>query len=326
MMYLCFMAIKVALILSVLLQFGASFLAFSLIRRTKFNISWIFISIGFFFMALRRLYELIMLFTTGYTVDSLISSWFAVLISLLMFIGTIYIRRIFDLQDKIDSLRKEQESKVLSAIIHTEEKERRSFAKEIHDGLGPILSAIKMSSTAIQKDALNKHNRKIFTHIESAIDEAIVGVKEISNNLSPHILEQFGIDKAVKSFINNLLVPKGMITYSSNLNRNRLPDPLEVILYRVIGELLHNTLKHAQADKVKISLFDDDQNLELLYTDDGIGFIPEDHQHTGMGLTNIRSRIASIQGELEIQSSPEEGFFFRLTVPIQPSGKSIEKR
>ena len=313
------MAIKVALILSVLLQFGASGLAFSLIRRTKFNISWILISLGFLFMALRRLYELIMLFSTGYTVDSLISSWVAVLISLLMFVGVLYIRRIFDLQDKIDHLRKEHESRVLSAIIHTEEKERRSFAKEIHDGLGPILSAIKMSSTAIEKEALNEHNKKIFARIESAIDQAITGVKEISNNLSPHILEQFGIDKAVKSFIDNLMVPKGMITYTSNLNGKRLADPLEVILFRVIGELLHNTLKHAQAEKVKISLFEDEEQLELLYTDDGIGFIPDENRYTGMGLTNIQSRITSIQGDLEIQSSPQEGFFFRLTVPHHQS-------
>ena len=313
-MYFCFMAIEIALVLSVLVQFSASVLAFSLIRRTKFNVSWILISIGFLFMALRRLYELIILFTTSYTIDSLVSCWVAVLISLLMFIGTIYIRRIFNLQDRIDNMRKENESKVLAAIIKTEEKERRSFAKEIHDGLGPILSAIKMSSSAIQKSDLGEPNRKIFTRIEAAIDEAIVSVKEISNNLSPHILEKYGVEKAVKSFIANLVTKECAITFSSNLEGKRYEDNLEVIIYRVIGELLNNTVKHSQATSVKVSLFDDGQQLELLYSDNGVGFSSEIADSEGMGLFNIRSRIKSINGHLEMHTSPEEGFFLKLIV------------
>jgi hypothetical protein len=109
------MYIQIALILSVLLQFGASIIAISLIRKTKFNISWIMISIGFFLMAFRRLYELIQLLNANNNTETLISSWVAVLISLLMFIGAIYIRRIFNFQERINNLRKKNESYVLSA-------------------------------------------------------------------------------------------------------------------------------------------------------------------------------------------------------------------
>ncbi len=310
------MVIDIALIISVLLQFGASFLAVSLIRRTKFNISWILISIGFLFMAFRRLLELIVIFENDNSSESVLSSWIAVLISLLMFIGTIYIRRIFNLQDRIDMLRKENESKVLSAIIKTEEKERRSFAKEIHDGLGPILSAIKMSSSAINKTDLGETNWKIFSQIEMAVDEAIVGVKEISNNLSPHILEKYGLDKAMKSFTTNIISRDCEIIYSSNLEGKRYDDNLEVILYRVIGELLTNTVKHAEASKVNVSLFDDGKHMELLYSDNGVGFSLNETETEGMGLFNIRSRIKSLNGKIEMHSSPEEGFFLKITIQL----------
>lgn len=310
------MAIKIALILSVLLQFGASVLAFSLIRRTRFNISWILISVGFLFMAIRRSYELIIMFESGYNFGSLVSSWVAVVISLMMFIGTIYIRRIFNLQERIEKLRMENESRVLAAIIKTEEKERRSFAKEIHDGLGPILSAVKMAGSAINKSELGDTNRKIFIRIESAVDEAIVSVKEISNNLSPHILEKFGVDKALKSFIANLIAKECNITYSSNLAGKRYDDNLEVILYRVIGELLTNTIKHANADNIKISLFDEGNQFVLIYSDNGKGFSPEERASDGMGLSNIRSRIKSVNGDMELHSSPDEGFLLKLIIQL----------
>jgi len=311
------MFIKIALVLSVLLQFGATIVAIGLIRRTKYNISWIMISTGFFLMAFRRLYELILLLNTNNNTETTISSWVAVMISLLMFIGTIYIRRIFNFQERINNLRKKNEAYVLSAIIKAEEKERQGFSKELHDGLGPILASIKMAVSAINKTILKNPNKKIIDKTELIIDEAIITVKEISNKLNPHILENFGLEKAIKSFTETLITAKEFkITYSSNIKRKRYDYNTEVIIYRIVGELLNNTLKHASATKVDISLFDYGSKLELLYSDNGVGFNIERNTDRGMGLSNIRSRIKSLDGKIEIHSKPHKGFFIKLTIPV----------
>ncbi|MDA3778733.1 MAG: histidine kinase, partial [Bacteroidales bacterium] len=242
------MFIKLALIISVVLQFGAFFITISLIQRTKFNISWILISFAFLLMAFRRLNELIVLINIDYTIQIAINSWVALLISVLMFIASFYIRQIFNLQEKINKLQKENESKILSAIIKTEENERQKFAKELHDGLGPILSSIKMAITAINKSVVGVKNEQIIDKTENAIDNAILSVKEISNKLSPHILQRYGLEKAIKTFADTIITGDNLeIIHSFNLEKKRYSYNVEVILYRIIGELITNTLKHAYA-------------------------------------------------------------------------------
>ena len=312
------MFIQVALIISVLLQFGAFFITISLIQKTKFNISWIMISIGFFLMAIRRLSELIDIINIeSSSTHILINSWIAVLISLLMFIASIYIRQIFNLQGKMNKLRKENEAKVLSAIISTEEKERQKFAKELHDGLGPIFSSIKMAISAINKTIVGKTNEQIIDKTENAVDNAIITIKEISNNLSPHILERFGLEKAIKTFTDTIITTEEPeIIISSNLEGRRYNYNIEVILYRIIGELIANTIKYASASKAEISLFNYSKKLELFYSDNGIGFDMKKVKNKGMGLSNINSRVKSLDGEMEMHSKHKQGFFLKITLPI----------
>ena len=313
------MLIKIALIIAVLLQFVASIIAINLIKRTKYNISWILISIGFILMAFRRLYDLIILFneTIEQTFGNILSAWASVLISLLMFIGVIYIRQIFNLQKKIDSLRKENESKVLSAIIKAEEETKKKFAKELHDGLGPILSSIKMSISAINKKAIGETNQQIIKKTNQAIDEALVTTKEVSNNLSPHILQNYGLLKAIKTFVNNLNLDNNyQIEFKSNIESKRFNPTIEIILYRIICELFANTIKHSCANTVEINLDLQNNMLYLSYSDNGIGIDPEEVQNNtvGMGLSNIRSRIKSLNGTIHINSKQDKGFNIEISV------------
>ena len=314
------MLIKVALILSVLLQFAAAFIAISLIKRTRFNISWILISIGFLLMAVRRWYELAYIYNAEELIrKNLIGSWIAVITSLLMFAGVLFIRKIFNIQDRIEKLRLQNESKVLSAIINTEEKSRQEFSKELHDGLGPLLSSVRMSISAIDKTKENKGNKEIIEHTEQNVDEAIIAVKEISNNLSPHILKNYGLMKAVETFISRVNTGEEKdILLESNLNGKRFDYNTEIILYRIICELITNTIKHARASKINIDLFHKKNGIELNYFDNGIGFDQEKDQtqSTGMGLSNIHSRIKSLNGDIEIFSSPDEGFNLKITLPV----------
>lgn len=312
------MLILFALILAIVLQLGAFVITVSLIRKTKFNASWIMISLGFMLMALRRTDEFIdIIRTPNYDSDIYVSSWTAVLISLLMFGGSIYIRRIFKLQDRVNRMRKENEKHILSAVIKTEEKEKKRFSKELHDGLGPVLASVKMSISALEKDKMCDTNKAIIDKTDHSINEAVRAVKEISNNLSPHLLERFGLEKAIKAFIGNLNADKNLkINISSNLNGKRFDEEMEVTVYRIAGELFTNTVKYANASSVDISVFYVNRQLQFSYADDGKGFNLSKDSLKGLGLSNIRSRVKSLGGSLEIHTKDGKGFFLKVNMPV----------
>jgi signal transduction histidine kinase len=314
------MAILAALLLSVILQLGASFLALSLIKRTKYNASWILISIGFSLMAFQRVYDLISLFHNDVRLaqESLVSSWLSVVVSLVIFIGTFFIKKIFNLQDRIESIRKGNEQRIFSAIIRTEERERQAFAKELHDGLGPILSSIKMAISALTFSPDSKTDKEIIKKTTYAIDEAIITIKEISNKLSPHVLTNYGIERAVRNFTDTILLHKNLdVSITSTISSVRFDYNIETVVYRVLCELIANTLQHAQASHIVIDIDVNESVLKIQYTDDGVGFELHEIREKGMGLSNIQSRIASLHGNCEFVSTFQKGVFVYISIPLK---------
>jgi signal transduction histidine kinase len=318
------MPIVVALSLAVLFQFIAAFIAISLIRQTKYNFSWVLISLAFLLMAVRRLIELMEVMHSDSGIpESPVASWMAVGISLLIVVGLSFIRRIFNLQKRIDNMKRENEARVLSAILNTEEAERQKFAKELHDGLGPLLSSIKMAVSAMAPDEAETANRKILDNTGKLIDESITTIKEISNKLSPHVLNHFGVLKAVNSFIDRIEIPNSLsFKVNSNMENTRFDSNTEVVLYRVVSELVNNTITHADATEVNIDLFYDGETITLDYYDNGKGFDAEEVLHLGggMGYSNIQSRIKSINGTLGVLSQPRQGVCIIVTITCEADG------
>ncbi len=316
------MLLKFALLLSMLIQLGATILAVSLIRRTRYNIAWILISAGFVLMAVRRLFEFSTLFWESQLFDrESVNTWLGILISVLVFIGVIFIRQIFNLQDQIDQLRQESEKRVLSAVIQGEEKARANFARELHDGLGPILSSVKMTMSAVDPNQLDGQNRTFVERSCMLADEAVVSLREISDHLSPHLLKNYGLVKAVKTVAAQLFqTSKIDCQVNSNIGSKRYPDTIEISLYRITSELMNNTVKHANASKVEISLQHTDQFFQLRYRDNGKGAdeksISIERSQNGMGLENIRSRVKMLNGYLLIETSPGNGFFANILIPV----------
>jgi len=318
------MTIIIALIIAVIFQFIAAFIAISLIRYTKYNFSWVLISIAFLLMAVRRLIELLQVQQSEHVVvNSVYMSWLAIAISVFILIGLIYIKRIFYLQKKLDDLKKENESRVLSAIINTAENERQKFAKELHDGLGPLISSIKMAVSAIVPDRNQHKNQKIIENTNKLIEESISTIKEISNKLSPHVLNNFGLLKAVNSFIGKLEFSKTLkVNIDSNIEDLRFEYNVEIVFYRIICELITNTINHADAHEVNIDLNYDKNILTLDYFDDGIGFNPEMilSGQTGMGYSNIQSRIRTINGTISVNSNLNQGMCVSIAVKTSLNG------
>ena len=306
------MSLKIALILSVILQFATATIALTLIKRTRTNIAWWLISVGFLLMAIRRLFELFQAFSLDNNiVNGVLHSWIGVFISILMLVSLIFIKRIFNIQKRFEELKRKNEARVFSAIIRTEENQKQQFSKELHDGLGPLLSSVKMSISSLARDQHAEKSNKILANTEYLIDESISTIKEISNNLSPHVLNNFGILRAVKSFVNTLQISSNpKILFNSNIGNKRFSYNVETVVYRVTCELITNTIKHANAQNIYLDILIDGRTLNIKYLDDGKGFDFTDDviaQH-GLGLTNIQSRVISVQGSCQIYSKPGEGF------------------
>ncbi|HER07517.1 MAG TPA: sensor histidine kinase [Bacteroides sp.] len=312
------MTIFIALIFAMSFQFVAAIISISLIRSTRYNFSWVILSVAFLLMAFRRMVELADVWRSGLWIpESPVSTWMSVAISVFILIGVIYIKRIFNLQKRIDDLKRENESRVLSAIIKTEEKERLKFSKELHDGLGPLLSSIKMSLSALEAGTREPGDRKILDNTGKLIDESVSTIKEISNKLSPHILNNFGLLRAVRSFIDRIETPADLqIRVNSNIEETRFDYNIEVVLYRIICELINNTVKHADATEINVDLYYDENRLTLDYFDNGKGFDTEKvlNLQPGMGYSNIQSRIKSINGKLDVISNVDEGVCVKIAI------------
>ena len=214
------------------------------------------------------------------------------------------------------SEKKELDRMVLNTIIDIEEKERIKFAQELHDGLGPLISAIKMYIQWLSRPDAKVSQSEILTDIEKLINDASQTIREISFNLSPHILNNFGLIEALKTFIEKIQLSKNIDIDITNTLTNRIDITTETVLYRIICECINNTIKHANASKIIIRIHKLDKKLRISYLDNGIGFDLEKAlaKRAGTGLFNMESRLQSINGTWVIKSLPEQGTKIIITI------------
>ncbi|MBI9065018.1 MAG: PAS domain S-box protein [Marinilabiliaceae bacterium] len=216
------------------------------------------------------------------------------------------------------SERKRFQKRIFNAVIEAEEKERSRMAKELHDGVSPIMSAVKLYVQSIWDCQDNELRQTILEKVGSTIDEAITSLSEISNNLSPHVLENFGLVIALKSFIEKIEdAQKIKFNVSTNFD-HRLPVNIEVTLYRVIVELINNSFKYSGATKVTIRLLLK-EGVHLIYSDNGVGFdvAKVKEEKRGMGLFNMTNRIQSLTGEIEVASQVGQGVVVKAFIPLK---------
>lgn len=314
------MILKILFVVAIVLQFFAVGVAVKLTRVTKYNFSWMLLTIGFILMAIMRLVEFLPYVSDIKPQDYReIFVWGGVITSLAFAIGVFMIQKIFKYMKRVEDSRRLTEKMFLNTIIQTEEKERKRFAKDLHDGLGPLLSTVKMSVSSLAQMKQDAASREIVENTELVINEAIKSLKEISDNLSPHILNNFGLVRALSSFTNKINVTKTIrINIDSDFKEERFDNNIEVVLYRVVCELINNTIKHASAKKIDISLTKVGEYLHITYKDDGKGFdvskVIEQPASSGMGVSNIYSRINSLKGEITIESEQKKGTLVNIKV------------
>ena len=310
------MLIKILLVISIVVQCVATGYALRLVRTTKYNSVWILFIVGFSLLSVERLIQLLV--ESGVEVIS--RWWFAylgIVISVCLSIGVMYAHKLFKYIDRLNRQRSLLNKRILTAVLRTEEKARSRFSKELHDGLGPLLSSAKMSLTALSREEHNAEQQEIIANTTYVIDEAIRSLREISNNHSPHVLNDFGLARGVQNFIDKSAAMHDVkIRFTTNLRGERYDTDIEVILYRVICELINNSLKHSGATQITISLIHADDMLRLDYRDNGCGFDISAQEQQGMGIVNIRSRIRSLKGSMEMKSMPGKGMAAQIEIHI----------
>jgi PAS domain S-box-containing protein len=210
------------------------------------------------------------------------------------------------------------EKKLFDTIIQTQEEDQDRYARELHDGLGPLLSTLKMHLEWIANPDHSINKEKIIQHAIYTIDNAIRSTKEIANNLSPHMLQRFGLTDAVNAHIEYIKESSNIdFVVSSNLTA-RLANNIEVVLYRIILECINNSIKHAEPTKIILKFNKQNNNLKILYSDNGKGFDvkKEASEGRGMGLFNMQSRIKHIGGEFKLTSNKNIGTDITINVNL----------
>lgn len=320
------MVIKILLIISIVLQLSAAIVAIGLTRVTKYNLSWMLFTVALTCMAFMRFAEYINLTKVqSIRLPDEFFVWAGIVTSLCFATGVFLVQKIFKYIAAADKQRRISERRILNTVIRTEEKERQRFSKDLHDGLGPLLSSAKMSVSALSHmDIDNKDSKEIIKNINHVVDEAVRSLKEISANLSPHVLNNFGLSRAVSNFISRLPHNDVKIDFKTNLKAERFDADVEVIFYRIICELINNSLKHSGASRIDIVLILQDSNLTVHYRDNGCGFNYDIVSLKGMGFSNIQSRISTIKGVARITGMPGEGMEAVIKVHLDNKGKEKE--
>lgn len=219
------------------------------------------------------------------------------------------------------SERKEVEDKILRTIISTEEKERKRFAADLHDDLAPILSTIKLYTDLIKKgDLKNINQSEAIKNIDELVEMSLRTAKEISNNIRPNILQDFGLADAITEFCNYLSETKSLnIALTTENYKIQERGIEESVLYQAVKELINNTIKHAKATKISIDLKSFDDHIILYYRDNGIGFNIKEasNSKSGLGLYNIFNKIKSINGTYDMHSEKDKGMFILISLKLK---------
>ena len=302
----------IALIISIALQIIAAVIALRFMKMTRYRLSWILLSTSFVLMSLRTLIQLIEYFQGHPSFElTLMDDWMNVLISVLIISGVVLIRELFTSLKRAETDRMRSDRRLLNAIINTEETEKKRFAKDLHDGLGPLLSTVKMSLSALMPMVSDPVGKEILGNTNHVVNEALSSIKEIANNMSPHVLTNLGVASAISTFASKINQTRSVsIDFRTNMEGERFDTDKEVVMYRAACELINNGMKHSGASRIEMDLHRHQKIITLQYLDNGRGFDTEkltSEEAVGMGIPNIETRVRAVDGVFLIESSKGKG-------------------
>ena len=217
---------------------------------------------------------------------------------------------------QVHALQHQQQTQVLSALIEGQEKERQRLASDLHDGLAGRLSGIAFNLATFTQEAHPKPEAHDIRNIVAHMNSALAELRCIARNLTPKTLSEKGLQVALEDYCSSLKGIGSNIVLQFYDTEETLEEQVNLTLYRIIQELIHNAVKYAQASEILVQYIRENHAVNITVEDDGVGFdIHRLPSGSSMGLTNVRTRVSYLNGNMEIQSSPGRG----TTVWIQVS-------
>ncbi|HKK83155.1 MAG TPA: sensor histidine kinase, partial [Atribacterota bacterium] len=202
----------------------------------------------------------------------------------------------------------------------------------LHDGIGQYLTAANMNLEAIKKDIteLSEKRKNQFSKGLGLVKESINEVRNISQNLMPKAIEDYGLVKAIEALVENYENTTDIkYSFNNNLKEDLLGEQEKVNIYRIVQEAVHNAVKHAKCTKISIQLYQEDDMISLTVEDNGVGLSfngngnGESRNGNGLGLQSIRSRTRAMSASISLDSVPQKGTVISLWVPTK--GDKTEK-
>ncbi len=212
-------------------------------------------------------------------------------------------------EEKIISMEKQQQVVSLQSMINGQETERTRIAKDLHDGLGGIFSTVKMHYSTLQQDTPQIKNNSLYKKTLDLINNASDELRKVAHNMMPEVLMKVGLAEALQDFCNNISSGKLLkITLQTFGMEERLNSSTEIILYRIIQELVNNIIKHAYATEALIQINREGNRLSVVIEDNGRGFdTKEAEERRSMGMATVKSRVDYLNGRLTIDSRKDIG-------------------
>ncbi len=223
-------------------------------------------------------------------------------------------RSIFRQELANEELKSLHQKQLLQRTIEVQEQERKRIAMDLHDELGAILSISRMQ--LLQLESQDEISKEDIGPVRDLIENTLASTRRISHELMPLQLEKLGLENALLSLLTKAK-ESGEIESNIAISEScdELPWMVELGLYRIFSELINNTIKHADATTIEISILLEDGQLFCRYSDNGKG-INLDTSVTGLGMQSVENRIDALQGSWEYGDRSSGGFFARIRIPL----------
>lgn len=241
-----------------------------------------------------------------------IYNYLLIVVVVSLIVVSIFIYRMYQQRQKLQhqrivELETEKQLAATEAVLKGEEQERTRLAKDLHDGLGGMLSGIKHSMQTMKGNLImTPDNAQAFERSIDMLDSSIKEMRRVAHNMMPEVLVRFGLNKALQDFCDEIdQINVVQLNYQS-IGMEAKPDldqSMSIAIYRIVQELVNNSIKHAKANQVIVQLTLDKNSLSLTVEDDGKGFDTRVLEHAGgIGWENIKSRVAFLKGRIHLQS------------------------
>lgn len=222
-------------------------------------------------------------------------------------------------QQRITELEKEQQLSAAEAVLQGQVEERTRLAKDLHDGLGSILSGTKYFFTNMKgKLPISPETAAAFERGVGMLDQSIHELRRVAHNMMPEALSKFGLDSALRDFCQSIDQSGAVkLSYISfNMDETTIPEARAAAIYRIVQELVNNVIKHAEARTALVQVIRKDAALSIAVEDDGKGFaISELAGSEGMGYLSLKNRVAWLNGTIDIQSATGKGASVNIEIP-----------